>query len=109
MHMFQLEQLAVLQTGSVAPTRTGPSAGCGGRSAGRSGSRSPKQRRSSAWYDDPAITRIRPTLANTALRAADCDMFCKKVFNAPPASALWKMSLAANHRISSDLDFGVRA
>jgi hypothetical protein len=28
--------------------------------------------------------------------------------NAPPASALWKMSLAANHRISLDLDLGVR-
>jgi hypothetical protein len=35
-------------------------------------------------------------------------MFCLKVLNAPPASALWKMSLAANHRISLDLDLGVR-
>jgi hypothetical protein len=35
-------------------------------------------------------------------------MFCQKVLNAPPASALWKMSLAANHRISLDLDLGVR-
>jgi hypothetical protein len=35
-------------------------------------------------------------------------MFCRKILDAPPANALWKMSLAANHRISLDLDLGVR-
>jgi hypothetical protein len=35
-------------------------------------------------------------------------MLCQKVLNAPPAGAFWKMSLAANHRISLDLDLGVR-
>ena len=54
-----------------------------------------------ATQSGPSADKYRP------LRAADTRIFCQKVLNAPPASALWKMSLAANHRISLDLDLGV--
>jgi hypothetical protein len=60
------------------------------------------------FFDNWLLNPDRHLGKHRPLRAADSDMFSRKVLNAPPAGALWKMSLAANHRISLDLDLGVR-
>ena len=60
------------------------------------------------FFDNWLLNPDRHLVNTDTARAADSGMFCQKVLNAPPASALWKMSLAANHRISLDLDLGVR-